>query len=200
VLANGDATKYQIISGTDAPATDTHFYAQAAAVADATNPFTVGYDDLKEHPENSGEVVALISTSQKAGTLGLATFYEASDPNIRLGANLSELVGSIGVSVPGKILGYEAASGAWISEWKALPADYGIMVTTGGAKAIRQREDPEAVLQGFKKVADRNDHPFRESQYLRRAGFGAWNRVGAFVFRTGNGAYAVPTGYAAPIA
>lgn len=200
VLANNDTVKYQIISGNDAPATDNHFYGQANAINDgADNPFVVGKDELMEHPENSGNVIALISSSLKADTLALDTFYEKSDPNIRLGSGLSELTGSIDVAVPGEMLGYDAASGVWISEWKSLPAGYGIMVCTGGERPLRQREDPEDVLRGFNRVADRNDHPFYESQWLRRAGFGAWNRVGAFVFEASDASYDVPTGYAAPI-
>ena len=85
-------------------------------------------------------------------------------------------------------------------EWPSLPSDYTISVTTGGEKPIAMREDVEAELRGFKKVAERNDHPWYESQWLRRAGFGAWNRVGALVYRTNNATYAIPTNYSSPMA
>jgi len=61
------------------------------------------------------------------------------------------------------------------------------------------REEPEAELQGFQQVARRDDHPFYESQWLRIAGFGGYNRVGAVVRRIGNGSYAVPTNYGCPM-
>jgi hypothetical protein len=39
-----------------------------------------------------------------------------------------------------------------------------------------------------------------EYRFIRYAGFGAYNRVGALSFRIGNGAYAIPTGYSTPLA
>jgi hypothetical protein len=62
------------------------------------------------------------------------------------------------------------------------------------------REEPEAGLQGFKRVAQRNDHPFYEDQYLRIAGFGAYNRIAAVVYRIGNASYAIPSGFTSPMA
>ncbi len=197
-LANGATTQYQIQAGQDGGLTDTHQYAQAAAISDAANPFPTLYQELMEHPENSGDVVVLIPTGLKASVQALASFHPIADPNVQLGSGQDVLTGSIGVASPGKLIGYED-SGCWIVEWKGLPANYGIAVTTAGEKVLAQREDEEASLQGFKKVAERNDHPFYESQWLRRAGFGARNRVGAVAFRIGNATYAVPTGYQSPM-
>jgi len=40
-----------------------------------------------------------------------------------------------------------------------------------------------------------------ERRYLRYAGFGAYNRVGALVFEPSQGgAYSIPTGYTTPVA
>jgi hypothetical protein len=97
------------------------------------------------------------------------------------------------------VFGYET-SGVWLVEWPAMPANYLIGVTTEGPRPLAMREHPEAQLQGFKRVAERNDHPWYEAQYARFAGFGAWNRVGAVVHYLGNDTYAAPTGLTAPIA
>lgn len=200
--ANGDSDIYQIFAGADTGATDTHFLAQAAAIADATNPFPTIYTELTEHPENQGDVLVFVPTANKAAVQGLATFYPVRDPNISQGGNTAELTGSLGnvalPSGPASLLGYDS-SGAWIAEWKTLPTDYLIGITLGGARPLKMREEAEASLQGFKKVAERNDHPFTESQYLRIAGFGAYNRVGVVVQRVGNGAYAIPTNYTSPM-
>lgn len=199
-LADNGPEQFHILSGADLPAIDNHILFQANTINDGVDNFLITvYDELVEHPENGGEVIILVATNLKASIIDLDTFYEKSDPNIRLGSGSSELVGSIGNAVPGELLGYEAASGAWIVEWKSLPAGYGVGVTTQGTKPLRMRQDPEAELQGFKQVAVRADHPFEESQWLRRAGFGAWNRVGSVIFRIGSGSYAVPTGYATPM-
>ncbi len=199
-LADGGSETFQILSGADQMATDNHLVGWANAINDGADNALVGmYNDLVEHPENGGEVIALVATDLKASILDLDTFYEKSDPNVRLGANTAELVGDLGAAVPGELLGYEAASGAWVVEWKSLPNGYFIGVTTQGEKPLKMRQDPEPELQGFKRVAEREDHPFLESQWLRRAGFGAFNRVGGYVGLVGNGTYSTPSGYSAPL-
>lgn len=196
-LANGDAVTYQVMTGGDVGAAETHQLFQAAAIADATNPYPTIYSELSEHPENSGEVVAFIPSNLVATTSALANFRPVSDPNVQLGANTAQLTGSLNRALPGNVIGY--VDKVWIVEWRALPDNYIIATTTDGDRPIAMREDPEPELQGFKQVATRDDHPFYERQYLRRAGFGAWNRVGALIYRVGTGSYAVPTGYTPPI-
>lgn len=200
-LANGDTIQYLVQAGSDAGATDTHYLAQAAAIADATNPFPVIYQEMVEHPENSGEVVVFIPTNVKAAVQGLANFYPVRDPNIQEGSGVSVLSGTLGIplpSGPASLIGY--VDGCWIVEWKSLPNDYLVAMTTGGERPLKMREEDVESLQGFKKVAERNDHPFYESQWLRTAGFGGFNRVGALVYRVSNGTYAIPTNYTSPMA
>lgn len=199
-LANSDTVTYQMLSGTDAGATDNHYLAQAAAIADAADPFPAIQQELAEHPENSGPIVALIPTGLKAAVQNLSAYYPASDPNLELGTGVARLTGSLGVAVPGTVFGYHDA-GVWLVEWANMPANYIIAVSTGGERPVAMREEPEASLQGFKKVAERNDHPFMESQFLRSAGFGSWNRVGAVVYRIGSASYGnAPSGFVQPIA
>lgn len=196
-LANGDSVTYQRVGATAASA-DTHQLATADAVADATDPVQTIVDELKEHPENMGDVVLLIPSNLVADFRDLTLFHAEADPNIRRGANTDEVVGSLGVAVPGEILGYHEA-GAWIAEWKNLPSNYAIATTTDGERALRMREEPETELQGFHMAGERNDHPFYESQWVRFAGFGAYNRTGALVMRFGNGTWATPTNYSVPM-
>jgi hypothetical protein len=196
-LANGDAVTYARNSSVTA-AIDTHQLATASAIADATDPFPTIFDELSEHPENPGDVVVLIPSNLKATTIALAGFSSAVDPNLRDGADTRVLTGNLGVSLPGPLLGYHDAK-VWIAEWKALPDNYAIATTTGAESALGMRQEPEPELQGFFQAAERNNHPFYERQWVRYAGFGANNRVGALVYRFGNGTYAVPTGYTPPI-
>ena len=61
------------------------------------------------------------------------------------------------------------------------------------------RQEPELSLQGFINAGEDGDYPFQATQWLRRCGFGGWNRVGAVVQRVSNGTYAIPTNYTAPM-
>lgn len=197
-LANSDSVKYLIQAGADAGVTDSHYLAQAAAIADGTNPYPTIFDEIKEHPENAGDVISFIPTNLKATTKALTEFNAFNDPNVTKGANSDSVTGSLGVQTPGELIGYTDSKN-WIVEWRALPDNYIVSITSDGDKPLAMREDPETDLQGFKLVGQRNDHPFSESQWLRRAGFGGNNRVGCVVTRIGNGAYAVPTNYAVPM-
>lgn len=196
-LANGDGTLYNIIAGNDAGLDDTHQLGQAGAI-NVTNPYPTIYAELIEHPENGGKVISFIPTGLRATTEALATFMPTADQNVRIGADSNVLIGSLGVAVPGTVLGYET-SGVWIVEWPQLPANYIVAVTTEGPRPVAMREDPEPELRGFKMVAERPDYPFWEAQWLRRAGFGIRNRVGAVVMEISDASYDIPTGYTTPM-
>lgn len=193
-LANGDTVTYNLKRGAGAAATDDHLLFDASVAADT---FTTIYDELTEHPENGGQVIALIPTNLKATVQAISTFYPIEDPDLRIGSASTVLAGNLGTPVPGEVLG--KVEKVWIVEWPSLPDDYIIGVTTEGERALAMREDAEASLRGFKQVAVREDHPWYERQYLRRAGFGGWNRVGAIVVKAA-ASYAIPTGYTSPLA
>jgi hypothetical protein len=193
-LANGDTTTYQILAGADSAATDDHVKG-ATTVDEAL--FQDIYDDLVEHPENGPEIIAFIPTATRATVEALTNYYPVADPNLRVGTGVTTFAGALGVAVPGELIGYVA--GCKIVVWAGMPANYILGVAAGGDPALAMRQHPNAALQGFKEVAQRNDYPWYERQYLRMAGFGAWNRVGAIVYRTDSASYAIPSGYTSPM-
>jgi hypothetical protein len=191
--ASGDSTAYNLRTGADSGATDDHLLFDDTPDADT---FTTIYDELLEHPENDGEVIAFIPTNLKSTVEGITTFYPIEDPDLRPGMSSTVLQGRLGRNVPGTVLG--KVEKVWVVEWRSLPDDYIIGITTEGERPLALREDEEASLRGFKQVAQRDDHPWYERQYARRAGFGAWNRVGSIVVKDA-AAYAVPTNYGSPM-
>lgn len=196
-LANADTVEYAKIGG--AGATDTHYLAQAAAIADATNPYSVAYAELNEHPENQGgPYLSLISPDLTATTQALAGFVDVEDPNIQVGDGTSRVVG-VPPNLPSSANLLGRTNNVWVAEWGWVPSTYIISLSLGGPRPLRMRQDPEPELQGFVKADTRADYPFSEEQYFRRAGFGAWNRAGAAITRTGNGSYAIPTNYGSPM-
>lgn len=196
-LANNDAVTYSVAGGTNS-STANHYLAQAAGIADATNPFPAIYTALSKRPDNAGAVVAFVAADLVSSIEALADFREMPDSNIAPGANSDRLIGRLPANTPGRIIGY--VNKVWIAESLSMPDGYIVATTTEGEKALAMREDEETSLQGFKQVATRDDHPWYERQYLRRAGFGALNRVGAVVYRIGNASYAIPSGYSSPMA
>lgn len=191
-LANGDSTVYLTRPGFEDGETANHY--RTVAAIDNNGPFAAIHTDLTKRPENGGDgkVICFINSAQRATVKGLADFIEAEDSDIRLGANERVLVGGLGVSVPGEVIG--KVERCWISVWDGVPANYILALITSGDRPIVMREHPEAELQGFQAVADREDHPYLERHFERHAGFAGWNRVGAMVYQVTGGAYTIPTG------
>lgn len=194
-LANGDSVTYQIKAGNDSGATDNHYLAQADSIDDSHNPFPNLANELLEHPENGGEVIALVPQGLMSSVAGLEGFMRASDPNIAYGSGTDRLIGSLDAPVPGVVKGYIDGENVWIVQWDNLPANYIIAVATQGERPLKRRQEPEPELQGFGPRGNRNDWPYFEQQWTRYAGYGAWNRVGAAVLRVGNASYAIPSNY-----
>lgn len=192
-LANGDSVTYALAAGATSATTDDHLLFDAALDADTFKDY---YNELMEHPENGGEVIVFIASNLKNTAEALPTFYPVEDPDLRPGASSTVLTGSLGRPIPGTVLG--KCEKCWVVEWKHLPDSYTIGVATEGERPIAMRQDPEPALQGFKLVGERDDHPYFERQFARRAGFGGWNRVGAAVVKIA-GSYTVPTGYTSPM-
>jgi len=195
-LANGDSVVYVRKGG--AVTTDNHYLAQANAIDDDNNPFQTIYDELMEHPSNSGPVVCYVASNLVGAIKDLADFTEKDDPDIKKGANSDVLVGSISQGFGDEVWG--KVNGCWIVEWKSLPDGYMIAHARGAGAVLKMREYPAEELQGFFPETNDVDGNHMENRVIRYAGFGVSNRVGAVCYQVGNGTYQVPSAYNAPLA
>jgi hypothetical protein len=204
-LANGDATLYVRVGVVDSVTTDDHYLAFLNPISDANNPLPAIRTDLVEHPYNVGEVVVFVSSNlYDDGVNGIAHLtgfieWGGNDPALSQPLSLTPLVQIIrplNMRLPPSATYRGRANFCHIVEWPSLPAGYGFAITTGGPRPLRRRVDPEGELRGFKPVAERDDWPYFEDQWIRRMGFGAWNRVAMVAFLVGAGAYAIPAMYA----
>lgn len=203
-IANGDSVTYERFGG--AQSTDTHFLAQAAAIADGANPFPTIYDELREHPSNmvssQNPVVVYVPTNLRATIQALATFYPLLSSNVRAGANESLAAEAVQkfMLFGDRVLGVVGDEGVVVVEWASLPNDYMIAHATGAGPFLAMREHPEPELRGVIMENFTPDGNANKTSWIRYAGFGARNRVAALAYRIGNAAYAIPTGYTAPLA
>ena len=196
-LANGDTVEYLKTNGS--AAVDTHYLAQAAAIGDAANPFPTIYSELTEHFENGGaEMVAYVPSNLTTTISALTNFNEVADPDIALGISSDRLAGMTAAGIGNEVLG--KVDKVWIVEWGFLPDSYMIAVARGATPALGMRQYPVASLQGFFTEENSSDGNLQEHRFIRYAGFGARNRVGALAYRIGNASYAIPSGYTAPLA
>lgn len=198
-LANGDAHTYFLNAGTLVREQDTHYLTQTQlAIDELDNPFPILRQEIIEHPINQGgQIVAFIHPDQRSGVEGLEDFFAYPDPNIRPSPLTEQLVGSPGTNLPGNLIGY--VDGVFVLEWGALPSGYVIATSTAAQRPLAFRQPALAALQGFRQDGERNDYPYLMRQFVRRGGFGAYNRVAAAIMRLGNATYAPPADLAAPL-
>ena len=199
-LANGDSVEFLRKNGTSS--TDNHYLAQAGAIADgaATNPYPTIYTELSEHPVNAGaDIVAYIASDLVTTTKALTDFNGVRDLDVITGSGSDVLVGSVDRGFGDELLG--KVGNVWIVEWSALPSTYIIANARGAARPpLQMREYAAPELQGLFTEEHSPDGNLNEHRFIRYAGFGALNRVGALAYRIGNASYAIPSGYAAPLA
>jgi hypothetical protein len=181
--------------------TDNHYYAQAASIADISNPFDALVTDLEEHPSNGTGVVFYVPTNLAASVKGLAEFVDRPDANITQGTSVATLNsdGTSGLRFGDKVLGYLKSSRAWVVEWSRLPSNYLFGLPLNGEAPLRMREHAETELQGLIPEFHSPDGNLQVNRVIRYAGFGAANRVGAICARIGNASYATPTDLDAPL-
>lgn len=202
-LANGDGTEYFVQVGYDrAISNHNHYLARAGKLSKDNDPFAELALTLEEHPENAGAtLIAIVSAKDKGAFLdeNYTKFHPLPDANIKRSDAKDQLVTTLGVSPPGKILGYHEA-GIWITQWDGMPQNYISAIAVGANKPLAMREHELASLRGFLAVADREDYPYWERQWIRMAGFGAWNRLGAAVMQMNatDNVYTSPRGFGPP--
>ena len=199
-LANGDQVRYPVTTSVGAT-TDNHYLAQAAAISDAANPFTTLVSEIKEHPENTGDIMVFVSAAQMPAISNLSFYYTYTDPALSVGIDTTRLTGPAPTPPFGAVMGYYTSgiTRCWVVQWDALnevgSGDYLFALPANGPRPIAQRIHDVTRLGDLGPLDTRADYPYYEQQYGVFTGFGGWNRVAGAVMRIGNATYAVPDGY-----
>lgn len=191
-LANGDTDVYSMYGA--AMATDNHYLAaNIASISDVNNPFPTYYDEIAEHYGDS-TVVSLVNPAQSAQIKAMAGFIEVADPRVRVNDGVEAI--NPGVTVPGTIIGL--LGNVWISEWRSMIPNYVFTRNMDAPAPLLKRIDrvPLAGRGELALIATQTEHPFQESFWRDRHGYGAANRVGAVVGQITGASYTIPTGYA----
>lgn len=198
-LANGDPIRYPVMTSAGAKS-DNHLFAQAAAISATADPFPALVAAIKEHPQNTGDVMVFCSTAQLADIEDLPLWYEYTDPAVTFGIAADRLTATAPIPPFGAVKGYlSGRSRCWIVEWDRLndvgTGNYLIVMTVGGPRPVAQRIPLIAGLGDLGPLDDRDDFPYYQTQYGLWTGFGAWNRIGAAILQVGSATYTVPAGY-----
>lgn len=194
-----DGIVYPFTNGT--LGTDEHYLAQAAAIANATDPFPIIQAELAEHPSNrvsaQNPIISFVPTNLVSAIQALTAFTPVSPWHINP-APTERTLATTEVGGPGVLIGAHS-SNVLIKQLTSLPDNYIVSVATGGGKAVRRRVEPEADLQDVITKQFSPDGNQEDTRFYLYEGYGPYDRVSACVYRIGNAAYAIPTGYTAPL-
>lgn len=205
-LANGDAVVYPPVIGATTEATDDHYlesgYA-ASAISDANDPVVTMVDELEEHfgsVTGNSNIVIFHNNAQTAKLLALTAVSDVVDRYITPGQDTA-VPQLLPGNVPGKVVGRHS-KGAWLVEWRYVPANYMIAVHMDAPRPLQMRVDPveTGLPRGLGIVAGPNtyEYPLIGSEWRARFGLGARNRLNGVVMELGTGgSYTIPTGFTA---
>lgn len=200
-LANGDSVVFPPVLGSESEATENHYlesgYA-AASISDSNNPIQTIVDELEEHfgaTQGGSNIAVFINNAQRAKVEALADFSEVPDMYVVVGDN-TDYAENLPQGLPGRIIG--RCNGAWIVEWRFIPANYMVGIHLDAPKPLIKRVDPAAtgLGQGLQLVAKSMDHPLESAFWRHRFGIGCGNRLNGVVMELGTGGtYDIPSGY-----
>ena len=200
-LANADTVVYPAVLGSETEATDDHYLESNYATADISNtnnPIPVMVAELTEHfgdMTGGSNIVVFVPVAVSAELQVLTSFTPVSDSFIQVGDNTD--VPTRLPNVPGKIVG--RMDGAWISEWRWIPANYAVAIHLEEPAPLLMRVDPTytGLGSGLQLVATDFEYPIASSHWRHRFGVGAGNRLNGVVMEFGTGGtYSIPAAYA----
>lgn len=201
-LANGDAVTYPPVLGSQSEATENHYlesnYA-AASISNTNDPVVTVVNELQEHfgaPSGGGNIVTFVNNAHVGQLSALTDFVEVTDRFVTPG-NQTAVPSTLPQGLPGRIVGRHNA-GAWIVEWRQMPANYvlGIDLDQEGPLVMRQDPADTGLAPGLQLVSTNQNYPFQQSHFRRRFGVGVGNRLNGVVIELGTGgSYTVPSGF-----
>ena len=199
-LANGDSVVYPPVLGSVSEATENHYietnYA-SASISDTNDPVVTIIDELEEHFGNrtgNSDILVFINQAQTAKIAGLTNFVDTPDLRVAEGTNTA-VPTNLPANVPGKVLGRHR-SGAWVIEWRYIPANYLLGIHAEAEKPLKMRVDPAAtgLPRGLAPVYGDEGRPIETMEWRARFGFGVANRLNGVAVELGTGgSYTIPT-------
>lgn len=202
-LANGDSVLYPPVLGSTSEATANHYvesgYA-AGSISNSNDPVVTIINTLEARfgaVTGGSNIVVLHNNAQTPQLAALTAYTEIPDRYITLGDDTAQ-PNSVLSSVPGRVVARHD-SGAWLSEWRWMPANYLIGIHLDAPRPLFKRMHPSStgLASGLQLVAESDRYPFTQSHYEHDYGLGVANRLNGVVVELGTGGtYTVPTAYA----
>lgn len=204
-LANGDATLYPPVLGSESDATDNHYLGSnyaASSISNTNDPFPTIVDELEEHfgvTTGGSNILVLINKAQTSLVSALSDFLPVAQSKVAYGdsTNLAD-VGPIPATMSARLLGTHIEAGCHIAEWAWVPAGYMLGIHLDAPRPLMMRVDPAAtgLGRGLQLVARKEDWPNTNNHWRHRFGVGAGNRLnGVCLQLVASTTYTTPAAY-----
>lgn len=199
-LANNDATLYPATIGSTTEAAQNNYLVSgyaAASINDTNNPIVPIVNQLEGlfgAPTGGSNIWIFVNNAQTAQLQNLAAFVDVNDRGIVPGDTTATVTGMPMIPPNMRLLG--RCSGAWVFEWRRIPANYMLAIHGDMEKPLMIRKDPDdtGLPTGLNLISREETYPFTEFNFRRRIGFGVGNRLTAVVMYLATGStYSVPT-------
>lgn len=201
-LANGDSVVYPPVLGASVDAAANHYVETnyvSSSISDSNDPIATAINTLESRfgaVTGGSNIVVFHNNAETAKLEALTAFEEIPDRYIQLGDDTARPNTTLG-NVPGRVIGRHTG-GAWLSEWRWMPANYLIAIHLEAARPLIKRVHPSntGLGMGLQLVAESDRYPFTQSHYEHDYGFGVGNRLNGVVLELGTGgSYTIPTAY-----
>lgn len=201
-LANNDAVLYPPVLGSESEAVENHYLVSGYApgsISDSNNPIPVIVNELEEHfgsPTGGSNIAVFFNNTHTSKFAALSDFNDDGLDSMVIPGLTQNVLTGLPMNVPGKLVG--RSDGAWLIEWRNLPANYLVGIHLGVPKPVMRRNDPAdtGLVRGLQLVAVNERFPFQSSFFRNRFGIGVGNRLnGVIMFLDAGSTYTVPAGY-----
>lgn len=202
-LANGDATLYPPVHGSEIEAADNHYsetdYGITSIDEPIDNPIVTLRDEVIEHfggrTTEGRQFVVLHNEDATPWFAKFSGYTKIEESFLKVGDDTATLSGM--PPIPGRLHG--RASGAWLSEWAWMPATFMIGILLDAPPPLVRRVDPAdtGLSPGLQLIQTDVVYPMRGAFYENRYGIAVGNRLSAAVIEVSGegGSYTPPTGY-----
>lgn len=201
-LANGDATIYPPVIGSQAEVTANNYLFSGyltGAISDTNNPIPLLVNQLEQYmgtPTGGSKIVVFINNAETSSIQNLTKFDPVPNRFVDYGANVSLVdFNKFPAGLPGRVLG--ETDSALLVEWRWIPSGYMFATHLDAPAPLRRRIDPAmaGLGDGLQLVVEDKTKPIYTSKWSHRFGYGCCNRLNGVVLQLAVGSYTVPTLY-----
>lgn len=201
-LANGDATLYPPVVGSEINAVQNNYLVTQfapSAISDTNDPITTAVDQIEllfDYPTGGSNIVTFVNKANAPKIMAMTEFNPVEARFQQFGDDITRAT-NYPTGLPGRVLG-EFGGKSLIAQWQRIPANYMLSMHLDAPRPlVRRIDDPETGLTpGLTLRTTFAKEPYKDAIWTNRFGYGVGNRLnGVITFIDAGSTYTVPAAY-----